>query len=123
MQESDAGPGTGTTAVTGDGKSATSTPRKPLTHDELVARGPIGARLAELRALAATDPERAQSETWEWFKALGADADEASLDELFSLGDATPMEGPTDGILVAFFVTPVMDSVVMALMGPGRVRP
>jgi hypothetical protein len=95
-------------------------PRAPLTADELRARGPIGARVAQLRELAVTEPDRAQSEAWEWFKELGADADEQSLDELFTLGDATPMEGPTDGILVAFFVTPVIDSFVMALMGPGR---
>ena len=89
------------------GGSATATaPRAPLALDELRGRGPIGARVAQLRELAATDPERAQNETWEWFKELGADADEQSLDELFTLGDAKPMEGPTDGILIAFFVTP-----------------
>ena len=103
------------------GGSATATePRAPLTADELRARGPIGARLAQLRELSASDPERAQNEAWEWFKELGADADEQSLDELFTLGDAKPMEGATDGILIAFFVTPVLDSFVMALMGPGR---
>ena len=113
--ESSEAPATGTTAPT-----ALSSPRAPLTRDELLARGPIGARVAELRELAESAPQRAQAETWEWLKTLGADADEASLDELFYLGEATPMEGPADGILVAFFVTPVVDSFVMALMGPGR---
>lgn len=102
------------------GTATASAARAPLAPDELRARGPIGARVAELRELSASDPERAQNEAWDWFKALGADADEKSLDELFTLGDAKPMEGATDGILVAFFVTPVLDSVVMALMGPGR---
>jgi hypothetical protein len=103
----------GTTADVG-------TPRPPVPLDELSSRGPIGARLAELRKLSETEPERAQNETWQWFRALGADADQESLDALFTLGEAIPMEGPTDGILVAFFVTPVLDTFVMALMGPGR---
>lgn len=95
-------------------------PRQPPTPDELRARGPVGARLAELRDLSAREPERAAAEAWEWFQTLGKDRDEKSLDELFTLGVAKPMEGPTDGILVALFVNPVMDSVVLALMGPGR---
>ena len=102
------------------GSATPSAPRAPLTPDELRARGPIGERVAQLRELSVAEPERAQSEAWEWFKELGAASDEESLDELFTLGVAKAMEGPTDGILVAFFLTPVVDTFVMALMGPGR---
>jgi hypothetical protein len=86
----------------------------------IAARGPIGIRVAQLRELAERDPERAQNETWEWFIALGGARDEESLDELFTLGVAKPMEGSTDGILAAFLVTPALDNLVMAFCGPGR---
>lgn len=89
------------------------------TAAEITARGPIGARVAQLRELAASDRGRAQDETWEWFKALGADDDLESLGELFTLGVAKPMEGPTDGILLTF-VNPVLNKAIMPFWGPGR---
>lgn len=79
----------------------------------------IAARLAGLRELAETDPDRARADAWAWFKELGDAHDEESLDELFALGVAKPIEGPTDGVLVAFLVNPVVDKVVMTALGNG----
>ena len=90
------------------------------TSAQIAARGPVGARLAKLREAAASDPERAQEEAWGWFLKLGAARDEDSLDDLFRLGDAKPMSGPTDGILLAIFLSPVLDRLGIALLGPGR---
>jgi hypothetical protein len=106
---------TGTTT-----EATATTPRPQLTPEELRARGAIGARLAELLELSEGEPQRAAADAWEWFNSLGQDKDEKSLDELFTLGVARPMEGPTDGILLALFVNPLLDSFAMALMGPGR---
>jgi hypothetical protein len=87
---------------------------------QIAARGPVGTRLAQLREVAASDPEAAQEEAWAWFLRLGATRDEDSLDDLFRLGDARPMSGPTDGILLAIFMSPVLDRLGIALLGPGR---
>ena len=67
-----------------------------------------------------SDPEGAQEQAWDWFLRLGAARDEDSLDDLFRLGDATPMSGPTDGILLAIFVSPVLDRLGIAFLGAGR---
>ena len=76
------------------------------TSAQIAARGPVGTRLAQLREVAASDPEGAQEEVWDWFLRLGAARDQDSLDDLFRLGDAKPMSGPTDGILLAIFLIP-----------------
>ena len=73
-----------------------------------------------MREVAAGDPEGAREEAWDWFLRLGAARDEESLDDLFRLGDATPMSGPTDGILLSIFMSPVLDRLGIALLGPGR---
>ena len=91
-----------------------------LTSAQLEARGPVGTKLAQLREIAASDPDGAQEQAWAWFLRLGAARDEDSLDDLFKLGDATPMSGPTDGILLAIFMSPVLDRLGIALLGPGR---
>jgi hypothetical protein len=93
--------------------------RTAATPAEIAARGPIGARVVQLRELSESDPERAQGEAWEWFNMLGATQDSESLNELFTLGVAKPMTGPTDGILLSF-VNPVFHNVAMPFVGPGR---
>jgi hypothetical protein len=74
-------------------------------------RRPVAQLLAELRELAASSPARAQRETWDWIRDLGAASAEEDLDELFGLGTPPPrtLEGPTDGILVTTFINPAVD--------------
>jgi hypothetical protein len=81
-------------------------------------------RLAELRTLAATDPARAQRETWEWFQEAGKriaserDAAIAELNELFSAGTPSEgIEGETEGILVGFTLQSLFDRVVAGITG------
>ena len=93
--------------------------RAAATPAEIAARGPIGARLVQLRELSESDPERAHDEAWEWFKTLGAIQDSESLNELFTLGVAKSMSGPTDGILLTF-VNRVLHDLIMPFWGPGR---
>jgi hypothetical protein len=90
------------------------------TSARIAAAGPVGVKLAQLREVAATDPDGAQEQAWDWFLRLGAARDEDSLEDLFRLGDAKPMSGPTDGILLAIFMSPVLDRLGIALLGPGR---
>jgi hypothetical protein len=79
-------------------------------------------RVADLRELAATDPQSAQTQAWEWFASLGAQTARdrqgasAALAELFALG--TPPEqidGPTEGILVAPLIHPAVDVLLRRL--------
>lgn len=70
----------------------------------------IEERVAALRAIAKTDPKRAQEETWEWFKELGSKRDGDALARLFAAG--TPpgtIDGPTEGILVTTLTNAFVD--------------
>src|SRR5687768_17671422 len=70
----------------------------------------IDERVAELRKLAKKSTEAAQEETWDWFKQLGKDRDEAALDALFAKGKAPKsLDGPTDGILVVPLIQGILD--------------
>ena len=61
----------------------------------------LDERVGELRKLAKKSTGAAQEETWDWFKQLGKDRDEAALDALFVKGKAPKaLDGPTEGILV-----------------------
>jgi len=70
----------------------------------------VDERVAELRKLAKKSTEAAQEETWDWFKQLGKDRDEAALDALFAKGKAPKaLDGPTDGILVVPLIQGILD--------------
>lgn len=82
----------------------------------------IAARLAGLRESAKTDVEAAAAEAWAWIEELkevaGSDraGAEAQLDELFALGRAPKgLDGPTEGILVAPLIQPLVDKVARAI--------
>jgi hypothetical protein len=89
---------------------AAPAPQRPKPGD------PVVERLAALRAIATNDPARAQEDTWEWIKELGARRDADALAKLFALG--TPprgLDGPTDGILVTTLTNPLVDMPVRLL--------
>ena len=78
----------------------------------------VSERLADLRKVAETDTQGAARRTWTLFHELGTlvgknrRAGEAALNALFEQG--TPpqnLDGPTDGILVAPLVQPLLDKV------------
>lgn len=76
----------------------------------LTRRSPIEQRVAELRGKAKKDPAATQEEIWEWFKELGSERDENSLNELFARGDApNGLDGPTEGILVTPLIQGLLD--------------
>lgn len=82
----------------------------------------VAARVAELRELAGTDIDAAAKQAWSWIEELGdrAASDragaEAKLDELFALGKAPRgLDGPTDGILVAPLIQPLVDKLARAI--------
>ena len=82
----------------------------------------IAERVAELRELAASDPAAAQADAWSWFAELGAltasqrDPASAQLAELFGCGTPSRgIDGPTDGILVAPLIHPLLDRFLRAL--------
>jgi hypothetical protein len=67
-------------------------------------------RVAELRKFAKKGTDAAQEETWDWFKQLGRDRNEAALDALFAKGKAPKaLDGPTDGILVVPLIQGILD--------------
>lgn len=79
-------------------------------------------RVAGLRDLAEHDPVGAQDATWGWFQRLGrlAASDpagaEAELADLFACGRPSQgIDGPTDGILVAPFIQPVVDRIARVI--------
>lgn len=79
-------------------------------------------RVAALRDLAQTDPVSAQDAAWAWFQRLGhaAAADPGSaaegLADLFSCGQPSrDLDGPTDGILVAPMIHPLIDGLARAV--------
>jgi hypothetical protein len=81
-------------------------------------------RVASLRDIAERDPLAAQDAAWEWFKRLGAVArsdrerGDAELADLFACGQPSrSIDGPTDGILVAPLIHPLVDPVVRAITG------
>jgi hypothetical protein len=83
-----------------------------------VALTPIAERLSRLREMAATEPARAQEETWAWIKELGKVHDEESLTELFELGSPSRgLDGQTEGILVTFTMHPIPDRIIHAITG------
>jgi hypothetical protein len=76
----------------------------------------VADRLAELRKLAETYPASAQTLAWTWIQELGDRRAASQLNELFRLGTAPQgLDGPTDGILVAPMIAPVLDSVLGGL--------
>ena len=82
----------------------------------------IPARVAELRELAATDPVAAQDATWALFQRLGTatatdrDGASAQLADLFGCGQPSRgIDGPTDGILVAPLIHPLVDGLLRGL--------
>ena len=71
---------------------------------------PIAERVGELRSRAKKDPDGAREETWSWFKQLGKERDEDTLNELFAQGKSPKdLDGPTDGILVVPLIQGVLD--------------
>lgn len=82
------------------------------------ASSPIASRLADLRKLAESDPEGAQSAVWNWFKELGDRKARDELGELYKLGSAPRgLDGPTQGILVTPLIQPALDRVLRTLTG------
>jgi len=80
----------------------------------------VQARVAQLREMAETDPQRAQDEMWKWFLRLGKARDAESFDEMFRLGNGSiSIEGPTEGILM-MWVNPVMHRLSRPILGNGR---
>jgi hypothetical protein len=95
--------------------TAAATESQPAAAE---AASPIEARLAELRAVAATDPAGAQVATWAWIKELGEHRAEDELGELYKLG--TPprdLDGPTEGILVTPLIQGAVDRVLGTITG------
>lgn len=76
----------------------------------LRSKGPVAARLKDLRGLARKNPDGGAEAAWEWLKQLGDDRAHAELDQLFALGN-TPkgLDGATEGILVAPFIESIVD--------------
>ena len=92
------------------------------TTAEKAPTSEIAARVAELRELAASDLDAAANQTWSWFGELGElaksdrEAGETALNELFALGRAPQgIDGPTEGILVAPLIQPLVDRVARAI--------
>ena len=80
------------------------------------AGDPVVERLESLRAIAKTDPKRAQQDTWAWIEELGSKRDGETLDRLFALGTPpSPIDGPTDGILVTTLTNPLVDAAIEKL--------
>jgi hypothetical protein len=74
---------------------------------------PVAERLADIRALAASEPGHARDAAWLWIRELGESRDADGLDRLFALGDTPPeLDGPTDGILVMLKIAPGLDQVM-----------
>jgi hypothetical protein len=86
-------------------------------------RSGVGQRVERLRELSSTDPHAAQADTWAWFaevgrRVTGGDRDDAmaELQELFATGrPSTGIEGPTEGVLVAFTAHPALDKTMAAI--------
>lgn len=65
------------------------------------------ARLQELRALAAQEPERAKRAAWEWFRELQAPAQHPKLAWLFEQGTAPQApHGDCEGIVMNLYGSP-----------------
>jgi hypothetical protein len=84
----------------------------------------VTTRVAELRAQAESAPIEARDAAWHWFEQLGEevtrerDVAVESLCELFALGGVpAPIEGRTEGILVAPTITTLVDRAMRALSG------
>jgi hypothetical protein len=83
----------------------------------------VQRRVERLRELSASDPVAAQADAWAWFTEVGrrvtsGDRDEAveELQELFESGrPSTGIDGPTEGMLVAFTTQPVLDKMIAAI--------
>jgi hypothetical protein len=70
----------------------------------------VEQRVESLRKLAKKSAAAAQEETWDWFKELGKERDEAALDALFAKGKAPKgLDGPTEGILVVPLIQGILD--------------
>ena len=103
--------------------AATKTTRSKSPNGKAgLPKGPVGKRVAELRELAATDPEGARDQAWAWIEELGAraraDRQEAhgELQQLFLCGEpADDISGQTEGVLVTWTMHPLADRVIGTL--------
>jgi hypothetical protein len=84
----------------------------------------VGVRVAELRRNAQESPRAARDEAWRWFEQLGEQAGRnresgaAALGELFELGvPPQPIEGRTEGMLVAPLISSPVDRAMRGLAG------
>ena len=82
----------------------------------------IPERVASLREIAERDPLAARDAAWAWFRRLGAltARDRAGaakqLEDLFACGrPATGIDGPTEGMLVAPLIHPLVDAFLRGL--------
>ena len=84
----------------------------------------VATRVAELRERAVSAPIEARDSAWHWFEQLGEevtrerDVAVQSLCEVFALGSVpAPIEGRTEGILVAPTINTPVDRAMRALSG------
>jgi hypothetical protein len=82
-------------------------------------KGPVAARVDELRAQAQTDPAGARDAAWTWIEELGRRARSdrsgalAELQQLFESGEpAAGIDGQTEGILVTWTMNPAADRTI-----------
>jgi hypothetical protein len=114
-----------------DGTATAKTNARPTTDapagEAAATEAPtsdVGARVAELRALAAESPTQARDAAWEWFVELGketADDREGAVEKLNELfREGTPpaqIDGQTEGILVAPLIAGPVDAGLRRITG------
>ena len=100
-----------------------ATPAKTTKTGKPKARS-TPERVASLREIAERDPVASQDAAWAWFERLGAQAKSdregaaKELAELFGCGQPSrEIDGPTDGILVAPLIHPLVDRVARGITG------
>lgn len=83
------------------------------TADASDRTDPVAERLADIRALAKSEPGHARDSAWLWIRELGESRSSDELDRLFALGSTPPaLDGPTDGILVMLQIAPGLDQTL-----------
>lgn len=98
---------------------AQATSTRTRSPNGKAATNPVAARVQELRDQARTDPSGARDAAWTWIGELGRRARTeraGALDELqqlFEAGEpATGVDGQTEGILVAWTMSPAADKAI-----------